>query len=284
MRFSAVILCVLALGSAAAPVVEGLLHTDIANVDLYARFAGISLAHPLGTDELGRDVLVRLLYGGRISLAVATVAALFSATLGAAIGLVAGYYGGWADRLLMRLTDSIIALPMLPLLIVLAAVDLRELGIDAQTAQAPLTSFYRIVFIIALFGWTTAARLVRAGTLRAKAMDYVRAARALGAGSGRILLVHILPNVAAPLIVAMTLTTGHIILLESVLSFLGLGIQPPLPSWGNMLTGAQDLVWDHPLLMVWPGLMIFMTVMALNFLGDWLQAALDPRRRAALRA
>lgn len=277
MRASVFVLSALAFGSFAAPAVEALLHTDVSSVDLYARFAGASLAHPLGTDELGRDVLVRLLYGGRISLSVALISALFCAAIGAVIGLVAGFYGGWPDRLLMRLTDTVIALPMLPLLIVLAAIDLRELGLSAQAAQAPLTSFYRIVFIIALFGWTTAARLVRAGTLRARTLDYVRAARTLGAGNARILFVHILPNVAAPLIVAMTLTTGNIILLESVLSFLGLGIQPPLPSWGNMLTGAQDLIWDQPLLMIWPGLMIFVTVMAFNFLGDGLQCALNPR-------
>ena len=138
-------------------------------------------------------------------------------------------------------------------------------------------SLYRIVILITLVGWTTVARLVRGSTLSVREREFVRAARALGAGSSRIMLVHILPNVVSPIIVATTLSIGNIILLESVLSFLGLGIQPPIASWGNMLTGAQELIWDAPMLAVWPGLLIFLTVMAFNFLGDGLQDALDPR-------
>jgi peptide/nickel transport system permease protein len=202
---------------------------------------------------------------------------LVSALIGTAIGLVAGWRGGRLDALLMRLTDGVIALPLLPLLIVLAALDLTKLGLPAAFAQSAQANLYRIVALIALVGWTTVARLARGATLALRAREFVRAATALGATPRRIVLVHILPNVASPIIVATTLSIGHIILLESVLSFLGLGIQPPMASWGNMLTNAQELVSTAPLLAVYPGLLIFVTVIAFNFLGDGLQDALDPR-------
>jgi len=267
-------LCVLAF---CAPLVADLLGSDGVSADLFNRLAPASAEHPLGTDEAGRDVLVRLLYGGRISLAVAMVTAVITAVIGAGIGLAAGYFGGTLDSLLMRVTDGVIALPLLPLLIVLAAVDLTKLGFAAETASGDNVSLYRIVIIIALVGWTTVARLVRAEALSLRRRDFVRAAVAQGAGPARILFVHILPNCASPLVVATTLSVGNIILFESVLSFLGLGIQPPTPSWGNMLTNAQDIIWDSPLLAVWPGGMIFITVIAFNFLGDGLQDALDPK-------
>jgi len=261
----------------AAPVIEWALGLDAQRVDLLARFAPPSAAHPLGTDELGRDLLLRLLYGGRISLAVGLAAALGAAVIGTGLGLLAGYYGGTLDALLMRLADSVIALPLLPLLIVLAAVDLAKLGLPAGLAASENVSLYRIVALIALVGWTTVARLVRGATLSMRTREFVRAAEALGAGAPRIMLVHILPNVVSPIVVATTLSVGNIILLESVLSFLGLGIQPPIPSWGNMLTSAQELIWTAPALAVWPGALIFVTVIAFNFLGDGLQDALDPR-------
>lgn len=261
----------------AAPLIAGLLGTDGVTADLFNRLAPSSAAHPLGTDEAGRDVFIRLLYGARVSLAVALATAVITAVIGAAIGLAAGYFGGPLDSLLMRVTDGVIALPLLPLLIVLAAVDLTKLGFAPETASGENVSLYRIVVIIALVGWTTVARLVRAETLSLRRRDFVRAAIAQGAGPMRILMVHILPNCASPLVVATTLSVGNIILFESVLSFLGLGIQPPTPSWGNMLTNAQDLIWDSPLLAVWPGSLIFLTVIAFNFLGDGLQDALDPK-------
>ena len=274
---SAVLLLALATASLAAPWVEAALGTEVSAISLLDRFAPPSAAHPLGTDELGRDVLVRLLYGGRVSLSVGVAAALAAGILGTVIGLLAGYFGGRLDALLMRLTDGLIALPLLPLLIVLAAVDPARLGIPPDLAGAEDASLFRIVLLVSLFGWTTVARLVRGATLSVRRRDYVLAAAALGAGSRRIMLAHILPNVAAPVVVATTLTVGNVILLESVLSFLGLGIQPPLPSWGNMLTGAQELVSTAPMLAVWPGLLIFLTVIAVNLLGDGLQDALDPR-------
>jgi peptide/nickel transport system permease protein len=266
-------LVLLALLAAAAPLVAALLGTDSTSVNLLERNTPPSVGHPLGTDELGRDLLLRLLEGGQVSLFVGLVGAIAAAAIGTAIGLLAGWRGGQSDALLMRLTDAVIALPVLPLLIVLAAVDLGKLGLDLG-ADA---SLWRIVTITALFGWTTVARLVRGATLSLRAQEFIRAARALGAGGMRIVLVHVLPNVASPIVVATTLSVGQIVLLESVLSFLGLGIQPPMPSWGNMLTNAQETVASAPALAIWPGLLIFLTVIAFNVVGDGLQDALDPR-------
>ncbi len=246
-------------------------------LDLMARMAPPSAAHPLGTDELGRDILARLLHGGRVSLAVAGTTALLAALIGTAVGLWAGYHGGRADAILMRLTDGVMALPLLPLLIVLAAVDPAKLGLEPQAANSEAFAIGRIVAIIALVGWTTVARLVRAQTLSVKARDYVRAAVAVGATPGRIMLRHILPNVASPVVVATTLSVGNIILIESALSFLGLGIRPPLASWGNMLTGAMTAIHSAPQLALWPGLAIFLTVLAFNLLGDGLQNHFNPR-------
>ena len=271
------VLAALALAALGAPLVEAVFDLNAHTTNLFQRFQPPTAAHPMGTDEAGRDLLARLLRGGRVSLAVALTAALASAVIGTLIGLVAGYYGGWFDRALMRITDGVIALPLLPLLIVLAAVDLSKLGLPDAITQSEDVSLYRIVLIISLVGWTTVARLVRAETLALKHREFVRAAVAQGATGGRIMRVHILPNAVSPIIVATTLSVGNIILFESVLSFLGLGIQPPTPSWGNMLTNAQDLVWQAPELAIWPGLLIFATVIAFNFLGDGLQDALDPR-------
>jgi peptide/nickel transport system permease protein len=274
---SLLMLATLALASLAAPLVERLLGIDANAADLFLRMQPPSAQHPLGTDELGRDLLCRLLYGGQVSLAVGLIAAVFSAIIGTAIGLVAGYAGGLADRLLMRVNDAVIALPMLPLLIVLAAVDLGKLGLPDTVVQSEHVSLYRIVVIVSLFGWNTVARLVRAETLALRQREFVRAAVALGTTPRSIMWRHILPNAVSPIIVATTLSVGQIILFESTLSFLGLGIQPPTASWGNMLTNAQEVIWSAPELAVWPGLLIFLTVIAFNFLGDGLQDALDPR-------
>jgi len=274
---SLVFLAVLLALSLAAPLIAQLRGIDPSMTDLYHRLEGPSARNWLGTDDLGRDLFQRLLDGGRVSLLVVLAGAILSAILGAAIGVVAGYLGGRLDGVLMRITDGVIALPLLPLLIVLAAIDPRKLGIPAELAQSETFSLYRIVVIVALTGWTTVARLVRAETLSLKARDFTRAARALGARPGRIMFRHILPNAAGSLVVATTMSVGGLILLESTLSFLGLGTQPPAASWGNMLTGAQELLQEAPLLALWPGLLIFLTVIAFNFLGDGLQDALDPR-------
>jgi peptide/nickel transport system permease protein len=272
-------LAAVALTAMAAPLFGSMLGLDAEAVDLLARLEPPSAAHPLGTDELGRDVLLRLLYAGRISLAVGVIGALLAALIGATVGLVAGYAGGGLDALLMRVTDAVIALPLLPVLIVLAAVDPAKLGLPAAFGQGAGGSIGRIVLIVALFGWTTTARLVRASVLSLRRRDFITAARALGLGPMRIALRHLLPNAATPLIVATTLAVGNIILAESVLSFLGLGVQPPVPSWGNMLTGAQELLFEAPRLAVWPGLLIFLTVAACNLLGDALRTALEPGQR-----
>ncbi|HYL49028.1 MAG TPA: ABC transporter permease [Stellaceae bacterium] len=279
VRFGGGVLLVLAVAVLLTPWLAQALGVHADTVDLYQRLAGPSLRHPLGTDELGRDLLLRLLEGGRVSLLVGITAALAAAVLGTAIGLVAGYFGGRLDAALMRLTDGVIALPLLPLLVVLAAADLHKLGVPAALRQSEAMSLYRIIVLVTLVGWTTVARLVRGTTLSLKRQDFVRAAEALGAGHRRIMLVHILPNLATPIIVATSLAVGEIILLESVLSFLGLGIAPPLASWGNILTGAEETIALAPMLAVYPGLLIFLTVMACNLLGDGLQQALDPRQR-----
>ncbi|MBI3453283.1 MAG: ABC transporter permease [Rhodospirillales bacterium] len=273
-----IVLAALAALALGAPLIAAALGQDPTAADLLQRYQPPSAAHPLGTDEIGRDVLLRLLYGGRISLLVGLTAALIAAVIGAAIGVVAGYFGGRFDALLMRVTDGVIALPILPLLIVLAAVDLSKLGLPADIVQSETVSLYRIVAITALVGWTTVARLVRGATLALRAREFVRAAVALGARPLRVMVVHILPNAMSPIVVATALAVGQIILFESVLSFLGLGIQPPLPSWGNMLSNAQEVIWAAPMLAVYPGLLILFTVAACNLLGDALQEAFDPRR------
>ena len=255
------------------------LGLDAAAVNLFGRLGPPSPEHWLGTDELGRDLLLRLLYGARVSLFVGIVAALMAASIGAVLGVAAGYLGGRLDAVLMRLADGVIVLPMLPLLIVLAAIDPAKLGLPDSVAQSENLSLYRIVAIIALVGWTTTARLVRGATLSLKERAFVEAARAQGATAARIMFRHILPNAMSPILVATTLAVGNVVLFESVPSFLGLGIRPPTPSWGNMLTGAQELIWESPRLAVWPGMLIFATVVSVNLLGDALRDALDPRSR-----
>ncbi len=271
---SALLLLVFAIMAAAAPLFEVLLGHTAESVDLLGRFAPPSADYPLGQDEIGRDVFLRLLYGARVSLVTGLVAALASAIIGTIIGLIAGYRGGWLDDVLMRVTDSVIALPLLPLLIVLAAVDLSKLGLGELEGSSNAA---RLVVIISLVSWTTVARLVRGAALSLRERTFVLAAHAQGAGALRIMMTHILPNVSGPIVVATTLAVGNVVLFESVLSFLGLGIQPPLASWGNMLTAAQNLIWQAPMLAIYPGLAIFLTVLSCNLLGDGLQDLLDPR-------
>lgn len=275
--FSLFVLTLLCVAALAAPLFERMLGLNANDVDLMSRFLPPSSQHFLGTDALGRDTLLRLLYGGRISLTVGLVTAVLVAVIGTLVGLVAGFYGGRLDSFLMRLTDGVIILPLLPFLIILSSIDITKLGLDPSRFDGSGLSVLHIIVVITLFGWTTVARLVRAQVYVVKEQDYIRAARALGVAPFRILLRHVLPNVVAVMIVAVTLSVGNIILLESVLSFLGLGIQPPKASWGNMLTGAQELVWEHPFLTLYPGGMIFVTVMAFNIVGDGLQDALNPK-------
>ena len=210
--FSAGILLLLILFTISAPIIETLLGTDISKINLFSRFLSFSAEHPLGTDELGRDLLVRLAYGGRISLIVGFTAAIFTAVIGTTVGLVAGYYGGWIDSLLMRTTDSVIALPLLPLLIVLAVIDLGKLGIPPEIAYHEDVGLYRIIVIVSLVGWTGVARLVRGSVLSMREQPYIMAAHALGVPASRVIVAHILPGLASPIIVAATLSVGNIIL------------------------------------------------------------------------
>jgi peptide/nickel transport system permease protein len=274
---SLVILAMLVLFCLSAYPLERYLGLDSNTTDLLSRYDPPSAAHWLGTDEGGRDELLRLMYGGQISLLVGLLATVIGGGIGVSLGLIAGYFGGRLDSFLMRVTDGVIALPLLPLLIVLAALDLTKLGFSSEFAHSGAAGFWRIVVIIALVDWTAIARLVRAATLSVKERDYVLAARASGAGALYVMATHVLPNIVTPIIVAFTLTVGRVILFESVLSFLGFGIVPPTPSWGNMLNNAQELVTTAPALAIYPGLLIFITVIAVNFLGDGMQHAFDPR-------
>lgn len=267
-----VLLTLLALGAVGADGAAALLGHDPFTPDLLGRYGPAGAAHPLGTDELGRDVLLRLLHGARVSLAVGLAAALVAAVIGTAIGLLAAWTGGAVDAVLMRIADGMLSLPALPLLVVLAAVDPTRAGLPAGGAA----DMIRIVVIVSLFGWVGVARFARAAALSVLRRDFVRAAQALGVPGGAILRRHVAPNVMGPVIVATTLAVGNTILVESTLSFLGLGIQPPTPSWGGMLANAQEMVFAAPLLALWPGLCILFAVVACNLIGDALDRAFNP--------
>ncbi len=269
-------LLVLGLGAAGAGVFESWLGVSGVETDLFSRFDPPSAAHWLGTDDAGRDVVARLLRGGGVSLSVGLLGAISASVIGTLIGATAGYVRGWVDAILMRFTDFVIGLPWLPMLIILAALDLTKLGLPAAFVRSGGANFWRIVAIFALLGWTGVARLARAGTLALAEQEFVYAARAQGASPWRILSVHILPNAISPVIVATTLAMGRIVLADSGLSFLGVGIQPPQTSWGGMLNNALDLIGTAPALAIYPGVMILITVVAINFLGDGLQSAFDP--------
>ncbi|CCG42879.1 ABC transporter permease protein; putative dipeptide transport protein [Magnetospirillum molischianum DSM 120] len=266
------LLLLLILATLAGP----MMLPDPEAMDLAVRLGSPSTDHLLGTDELGRDIAARLVQGGQVSLVVAALTATLAALFGTVIGLLSGYYGGPLDSALMRLTDGVMALPLLPLLIILAAADPAQLGMPPDIATSEPVAVARLAVIIACVSWTGVARLVRGSTLSTRARDHVRAAEALGAGPVRVMVRHILPDVASPVVVAATLSVGHVILIESALSFLGLGLRPPLASWGNMLTGAMDVVWTAPAMAIWPGAAIFATVLAFNLLGEGLQQRLSP--------
>ena len=224
---------------------------------------GPSPAHPFGTDDLGRDELARLLFGGRVSLTVGLMTMLVAITIGVGIGALAGFYGGWIDNVFMRVTDAFLSVPLLLVLFVLSA----------SFSDGTIKS---VVIIIAAFEWPTVARIVRGEFLGLKEREFLLAARTLGASNGRLMLRHILPNAAGPIIVAATLVVGDAIIVESVLSFFNFGIQPPQSSWGSLLNRARDYITTDPLLLYLPGLAILITVLCVNLMGDGLRDALDP--------
>lgn len=230
-----------------------------------------SMAHPMGTDAFGRDLLTRIMYGGRISLSVGLLVVVISLSIGVPIGAIAGYYGGWLDSALMRVTDAFLSLPSFLVLILLSAI-LREV-------EAPLferSNVLTISLVIGLFGWMTFARLVSATFLTLRELDFVSAARALGGRDRWIILRHVLPNAIGPIIVESTLELGYAIIEESGLSFLGFGIQQPTPSWGNLLDNAQEHFVKFPWLAIFPGIMIFLSIVSVNYIGDGLRDAYDP--------
>ncbi|MBL6454265.1 ABC transporter permease [Belnapia sp. T6] len=258
---------VVALLLAAALFAPWVAPQDPTLLDTSARFLApfARPAFPLGTDELGRDTLSRLLYGGRVSLTVGIVAMVTTVLTGALIGILAGYLGGFIDTLLMRFVDTMLCFPQVFLLLVVAAF-------------VPPT-LLSISLVIGLTSWMEVSRIVRAEILQLKEQDFIAAARALGASPARIMLRELLPNAAAPILVAATLKVASAVLMESYISYLGYGVQPPLASWGNMLTNAQGYLDTVPWLAILPGAAITLTVMGFNFLGDGLRDALDPRLR-----
>jgi peptide/nickel transport system permease protein len=246
-------------------------YIDQVNWQGYPLAPGVA-HHLLGTDENGRDLLARLIFGARISLTVAFFAVLMEITIGTVLGAISGYYGGWVDFVIMRVTDVVLCIPLLPLLLVITA-------IVAGTSNKAALSFGVIVLIIGGLSWPAAARLVRASFLSLREREFAEAARAIGNNDGRIIFRHLLPNAIAPIIVQATLEVANVIIYESTLSFLGFGIQPPTASWGNMLANAQSNASTAPWAAIFPGLCILITVMAINYVGDGLRDALDPNTR-----
>ncbi len=264
-RLAVLGLAVVVLLCAAALFAPWIAPHDPVELDTKLRFLapGQSPGFPLGTDEIGRDTLSRLLYGGRVSLTIGLVAMLTTVATGALVGVVSGYLGGWADTVLMRFVDTMLCFPQVFLLLVIAAF-------------IPPT-LLSMSLIIGLTSWMEVARIVRSEVLYLREQDFVTAARALGASNARIMLRELLPNAMAPILVAATLKVASAVLMESYISYLGYGVQPPLASWGNMLTNAQGYFDTVPWLAILPGALITLTVMGFNFLGDGLRDALDPR-------
>jgi peptide/nickel transport system permease protein len=250
----------LAFLSAFAPIVS---PYDPNKTNLLLIFEAPSPQHPMGTDSLGRDLLTRILFGGRVSLAVGVLAALLALTLGTLVGAVAGFYGGLTDGVLMRLVDVLLSIPRLFLIVLLAVF----FGGSVLT----------IIVVLGGLSWMRTSRIVRATVLSLKGREFVEAARAIGAGDVRIIVRHLLPNTVAPIVVAATLGVAGAIIAESTLSFLGLGIQKPTSTWGNLLTDATTDMSQAPWVAIFPGVAIFLAVVSINFVGDGLRDALDPR-------
>ena len=265
------IILIFALAAIFAPYIS---PWDPKKTNLDAMLQPPSAEHIMGTDELGRDLLTRILYGGRVSLSIGVMAMALAVVVGAIVGGVAGFYGGWVDNVLMRFTDMMLAFPSLFILIILS-LALRDIPIEALRGTA-FASVFSIVLVIAVLAWMRVARLVRASFLSLKEKEFIEAARSSGVPNWRIMVRHLLPNAMSPIIVAATFRVATSIITESGLSYLGFGVQPPTPTWGNMLKNAQDQMTRAPWTAIFPGLMIFIAVIAINFIGDGLRDALDP--------
>ncbi len=262
-----IVLSLLVLATILIPLMT---NYDPGKTHILDKYLAPSLEHPMGTDGLGRDILVRSLDGGRISLLVGLSAMALAIVIGTTTGALAGFYGGMVDNLLMRVADIMLTIPTLFLAIVL--IQLLRAGVIPflSAGIAP------IVFVIAITSWMPTARLVRASYLSIKQKEFIEAARAAGAKNGRLIIRHILPNAMSPIIVAATLRVGAAIITEAGLSFLGMGVQPPTPTWGNMLTNAQAEMDYAPWTAIFPGLFLFITVISFNYIGDGLRDAFDP--------
>jgi len=244
-------------------------------IDVRARNALPSLAHPMGTDNIGRDIFAQVLQGGRVSLAVGVTAMLLALVLGTLIGVLAGYFR-WMDGPLMRVTDLFLALPLLPLLLVIIMLFRDTL----RAMFGPETGiFLLIVFIIGITSWMQTARIVRGDVLALKEREFVLAAKSIGTPPGRLITRHILPNILSPIMVSATLGVANAIITESALSFLGLGFPSDFPTWGRLLFDGANFMTLTPARVIWPGLAISLTVLSINFIGDGLRDALDPRIR-----
>jgi peptide/nickel transport system permease protein len=236
-----------------------------------------SAEHPMGTDQVGRDILSRVIYGGQISIMIAIVSVAISIALGTVIGLIAGYYGGWVDSLMMRIVEALLAIPTLILLLMLSSVLSRSTATVNILGRELSATVIGIILIIGLTTWMPLSRIVRSLVLSLKEQEFVVAAESIGARNGRIIFSHVLPNCIAPIIVSATLAVGNAIITEAYLSFLGFGVLPPTATWGNILTRAQENIDGLWWMWVFPGIFIVMTVLAINFIGDGLRDALDPR-------
>jgi peptide/nickel transport system permease protein len=270
--FGAVMLTIMVFAVLAGPLIY---RVPVNEIDFKAKLKTPSWAHPMGTDDLGQDLLARMLYGGRISLAVGVAAMLIAITLGTAVGAVSGQAGGAVDNALMRVTDLFLALPQLPLLLLIVYLFRNALS-KYVGPEAGL--FVLIVAVIGGQRWMPVARLVRAQFLSLREKEFVEAARSLGARPLRQVIRHILPNALGPVIVAGSLDVAAAILAESTLSFLGLGFPPDVPTWGRILFDAKDNLDFAPHWAIFPGTAIFLTVLSINYLGDGLRDALDPRK------
>lgn len=248
---------------------------DATYINIRARNSGMSLAHPLGADQLGRDILARMLEGGRVSLAVGVSAMAIAITLGSSIGVLSGYFR-FLDNPLMRLTDLFLALPLLPLLLVMVMLFREPL---AGSFGPETGTFILIVGAIGMTSWMQTARIVRGEVLALKEREFVLAARSIGTSPIMMLTRHILPNVSSPIMVSATLGLAQAIITESALSFLGLGFPPDFPTWGRLLRDAVDYMQQYPTWVLWPGLAISLVVLSVNYMGDGLRDALDPRIR-----